>query len=113
MSEFPGWKHPIVGDRRDVAEVTTPGAEMPNPDQAMLDSPEFEAIWQAIKRWDINAPEYYRGYCGANGSHVAVILNALAAANIRLEQHDRVLSEEEERTRRLRRYSLPPDEPQP
>jgi hypothetical protein len=25
-------------------------------------------------------PEFYEGYCGANGSHVALILNALAGA---------------------------------
>lgn len=50
---------------------------MPNPTEEQLASPEFEVIWQAIKSWDVNVPECYGGYCGANGSHVAIILNAL------------------------------------
>ena len=50
---------------------------MPSPTEAMLKSPEFEAVWQLIKSWDVNVPEYYEGYCGANGSHVALILRAL------------------------------------
>jgi hypothetical protein len=58
----------------DIAE--TP---MPNPTDEQLASPEFEAIWQAIKSWDVNVPEHHSGYCGANGSHVALILNALEA----------------------------------
>ena len=51
---------------------------MPNPTPEQLSSPEFEAIWQVIKSWDVNVPEFYDGYCGANGSHVALILDALA-----------------------------------
>jgi hypothetical protein len=50
---------------------------MPNPTDADLASPEFESVWQCIKSWDVNVPEYYGGYCGANGSHVMLILNAL------------------------------------
>lgn len=53
---------------------------MPNPTPEELASPQFEAIWQAIKSWDVNVPEAYGGYCGANGSHVAMILRALTAA---------------------------------
>jgi hypothetical protein len=53
---------------------------MPNPTPEQLGSPEFEAIWQTIKSWDVNVPEFYDGYCGANGSHVALILNALGKA---------------------------------
>jgi hypothetical protein len=52
--------------------------EMPNPTpEQVKNDPAFQAIWQVIKTWDVNAPEYYFGYCGANGSHVALILNAL------------------------------------
>lgn len=51
----------------------------PTPEQVEND-PLFQAIWQVIKSWDVNAPEYYQGYCGATGSHVALILNALQAA---------------------------------
>jgi len=50
---------------------------MPNPTQEQLSDPTFEAIWQIIKTWDVDVPEYYQGYCGANGSHVVLILNAL------------------------------------
>ena len=51
--------------------------DMPNPSEEDLNDPMFEAIWQRIKDWDINVPSYYNGYCGANGSHVMLILNAL------------------------------------
>ena len=51
--------------------------EMPSPTQKQLDSPEFEAIWRVIKSWDVNVPEFYDGYCGANGSHVVLILESL------------------------------------
>jgi hypothetical protein len=56
-------------------------AEMPNPTPEQLESPEFEAIWQTIKSWDVNVPEFYEGYCGANGSHVVLILDALSGIN--------------------------------
>lgn len=50
----------------------------PEPDE--LNSPEFEAIWQTIKRWDINVPDVYAGDCGATGNHVVAILHALQKA---------------------------------
>jgi hypothetical protein len=53
---------------------------MPDPTDEMLASPQFEAIWSVIKSWDVNVPEAYSGYCGANGSHVAMILRALSAS---------------------------------
>jgi hypothetical protein len=52
--------------------------EWNDPTPEMLNSPEFEAIWQCIKKWDINVPDAYSGYCGANGNHVRAILDALA-----------------------------------
>ncbi len=52
---------------------------MPNPTSEQLNDPLFTAIWEVIKTWDINVPDYYVGYCGATGSHVALILNALNA----------------------------------
>jgi hypothetical protein len=54
--------------------------EWPDPTEEMLKAPEFEAVWQAIKFWDINVPDVYSGYCGATGNHVRAILDALAAA---------------------------------
>lgn len=52
-----------------------------NPTEDQLRSAEFKALWGCIKGWDINAPEFYEGYCGANGSHVALLLDALARAS--------------------------------
>ena len=38
---------------------------------------EFKAIWEAIKKWDINVPSAYKGYCGATGNHVMAIMDSL------------------------------------
>lgn len=54
--------------------------KLPNPDEEDLKDPIFEAIWQTIKSWDVNAPSYYIGYCGANGSHVKLVLDAVRHA---------------------------------
>jgi hypothetical protein len=51
--------------------------EMPSPTEMDLVCPFFEAIWQATKDWDLNAPKHYAGYCSMNGSHVMIILNAM------------------------------------
>lgn len=56
--------------------------EMPSPTEAELASPQFGAIWELIKSWDVNVPSHYEGYCGANGSHVKMILDALRAAPV-------------------------------
>lgn len=50
---------------------------MPSPTKEEMESEEFNALWDIIKTWDINFPEYYSGYCGGNGSHVKVLLDAL------------------------------------
>lgn len=42
---------------------------MPSPSKEEIDSLQFNAIWNVIKSWDINVPEFYSGYCGGNGSH--------------------------------------------
>lgn len=53
--------------------------EWPDPTPGMLaGNPQFEAIWECIKQWDINVPGAYGGYCGATGNHVRAILDALA-----------------------------------
>jgi hypothetical protein len=61
----------------------------PDPSPAMLERPEFEIIWQVIKRWDINVPEAYSGYCGVTGNHVRAILDALDAASYGRELPER------------------------
>lgn len=64
-----------------IHEPEEPRIEMPSPSEGRLASPEFEAVWQCIKEWDINVPRAYVGYCGANGSHVELILQALDEIN--------------------------------
>lgn len=54
-------------------------AEWLDPTPEMLASPQFEAVWQCIKSWDINVPAAYSGYMGATGNHVRAILDALTA----------------------------------
>lgn len=46
------------------------------PTEEDLASPEFEAVWQAIKGWDLQR-EAGLGYAGATGTDVMTILNAL------------------------------------
>lgn len=59
--------------------------ELPSPTEEQLKSPLFQDIWEVIKDWDINVPEYYDGYCGATGSHVALIMNHLEEKKIASE----------------------------
>ena len=61
---------------------------MPSPSKEELDSPEFNAIWDIIKHWDISVPSYYNGYTGGNGSHVKLIIDALKPVlrNYRIDQ---------------------------
>ena len=61
------------------AEEFNPTTPWEDPTPAMLEDPQFEAIWQTIKSWDINVPGAYQGYCGATGNHVRAILDALRA----------------------------------
>ena len=46
-----------------------------------LGTPEFNAVWECIKEWDIGLPEDNEGghqlYSGATGNHVVAILDAL------------------------------------
>ena len=74
--KLPGEELPS-GDLR-ITDPHVRTIEWPDPTPEMLTSPRFEAIWQCIKSWDINVPEAYGGYCGANGNHVRAILDALA-----------------------------------
>ncbi len=57
--------------------VSRPPATYPDPTPEQLASPEFKAIWEVMKGWDIGVPEWYDGYTGTMGNHVVAILNAL------------------------------------
>lgn len=55
---------------------------MGEPTAADLKDPRFEAVWQAIKRWDLcrDYPEIGRPmYSGATGTDVMTILEALGS----------------------------------
>lgn len=50
----------------------------PGPTAEMLNGdPLFDAIWGAIKTWDINVPHAYSGYMGATGNHARAIYDAV------------------------------------
>lgn len=51
------------------------------PTDADLNSGEFNAIWNAIKKWDISRYPGC-GYAGANGSDVMEILRALRTVGL-------------------------------
>lgn len=54
--------------------------EYPDPKPEDLERPEFQAVWNAIKQWDLSRrpnTESTRLYAGASGSDVMHILNAL------------------------------------
>jgi len=59
---------------------------LPNPSSDDIEDDVFIEIWETIKDWDINIPDYYNGYCGANGSHVMLILNKLREKNLILNR---------------------------
>lgn len=66
--------------------------KMPNPTGVDLADPLFNAIWNECKSWDVNAPKYYVGYCGLNGSHVMLIVNAIRAAGLYTRPQDSALA---------------------
>lgn len=52
----------------------------PDPTEADLADPSFEAVWQAIKGWDVSRePGTHRMYAGTTGNDVMRILAALRA----------------------------------
>ncbi len=58
-----------------VYPIPTP-TDWPDPTPDTLKTPEFEAVWRCIKKWDIERKPG-DGYCGATGNHVRAILDAL------------------------------------
>lgn len=62
-----------------IVNVSESNNVLPNPSDTDLSDPLFNAIWEVTKTWDVNAPEYYEGYFGLNGSHVMIIINAIRA----------------------------------
>jgi len=52
------------------------------PTKEDLKTPEFNAVWEAIKKWDIQRTEG-EGYAHATGTDVMIILNALKSKVIK------------------------------
>ena len=75
-----GWTHGPLDVSGDEPASAKP--DYPDPTEADLVDPQFEAVWQAIKTWDLSREqptEGHRMYHGANGNDVMHILNALRA----------------------------------
>jgi hypothetical protein len=59
---------------------------MRDPRMDEINTPEFEAVWQCIRHWDIGVPEDIteeggQSYSHGTGTHVITILDALRKAN--------------------------------
>lgn len=63
--------------------VSSIPTHFPDPTTEEVSSPEFNAIWRIISRWDIDVP-YTGGRCGATGNHVKAILDAIKPKTGRL-----------------------------
>ena len=63
--------------RFDAGVVAGKDISYPDPTEADLKDPDFEAVWDAIKKWDISRYGDERSYAGATGNDVMHILLAL------------------------------------
>lgn len=71
----------------EVSQSFVPTREWPDPTPEMLETPEFNAVWKAIKTWDICVPEVDGDlYSGATGNHVKCILDAISKVNRKKEE---------------------------
>ena len=74
----------VVQNGRDGQNVNIPAPEstpapLRDPTQEELKSPRFNAVWEAIKKWDLKR-EHAAGYAGATGTDVCTILDAIDRA---------------------------------
>ena len=80
-----------------VFNTIQPNPTMPWPDPTLedLNDDVFNKIWDCVKRWDINVPDVYAGYCGATGNHVKAIMNAIKDGStwqpVHTVPHDRLV----------------------
>ncbi len=80
VAKYYYWDAESLSFKNQMTELVPPlrgFRSLPNPTDSDLQDAEFEVLWQVVKKWDINVPEYYDGYCGGNGSHVMLLLTAL------------------------------------
>lgn len=62
----------------DDIQATT--KSLPNPSEEEINTQLFNKIFEVIKDWDINVPDYYSGYMSGNGSHVKLLMDAIIPA---------------------------------
>ncbi len=75
--------------------------DYPDPTEEDLQDPVFEAVWQAIKGWDLSREPGSKGdrlYAGATGNDVMHILKAIEAAGWGFIHHDAMNPAEEQET---------------
>lgn len=65
----------------NIVEDTKEARELRDPTPAELASPRFNAVWNAIKKWDISR-ESNGLYAGATGTDVCTILDAIDSAGL-------------------------------
>ena len=66
------------------SKAPTNSIPWPDPIPEMLETPEFNDVWNCIKTWDINVPEVDGNlYSGATGNHVRAILDALGVFKLK------------------------------
>ena len=61
--------------------ANVPKMPWPAPTPTQYTDQRFQAIWTAIRSWDIYVPEAYLGICEATGNHVIHIMKALDSLN--------------------------------
>lgn len=79
-------KDQIIKDletKKALAGIKANNDKFPAPIQEMLNSSEFNVLWECMKSWDIRVPEVYDGYCKTTGNHVRAILEALKNGHLR------------------------------
>ena len=63
-------------EKEPLPNIVSNKSVFPSPTEKEMKSPEFKAIFNLIKRWDIGIAEQ-GGYQHGNGSHVKLILDVL------------------------------------
>jgi len=62
-------------EKEPLPNIVSNKSVFPSPTEKEMESPEFKAIFNLIKRWDIGIVK--QGYTRGNGTHVKLILDTL------------------------------------
>lgn len=89
INPIDGFKYGLGSKPRDVSNpVFFNRLAFPNPLPEDLKTPEFNALWDVVKQWDIAFPAAYDGRTGGEGNHVMALLQALRAHGLRVVRAD-------------------------